>query len=244
MHADNLLYWRMDELIALDKSLLLSWNGSDSLFLDGFMWMYSTVWLWIPLGIMLLVLILRNNDARNSILIFILIALLVLAADRFSAGFCKPFFHRFRPTHDPEIAYLIDIVNNYRGGKYGFISSHACNSFALFTFTALLFRNYAYSICMLAWALINCYSRIYLGVHFPGDILFGALSGLILGAVFHRIYLFLSAKLMYSTSRSSYRSTRELTPSGYSIRQIYSFISLFFLLIIVAMIAGTIFMNQ
>lgn len=233
----------MDELIAFDKSLLLQWNGSDSLFLDGFMWMYSTTWLWIPLALMLLVLIVRNNDARNSILIFILLALVIVVADRVSSGFCKPFFHRFRPTHDPEIGYMVDIVRNYRGGRYGFISSHAANSFALFTFTALLFKNYLYTFSMLLWALITCYSRIYLGVHYPGDILFGSLFGVIVGFAFYKLYLLLSKRLVFTAQRRGYGGNRESTRSGYSIKQINSFVSLFFLLNIVAMISGTIYMN-
>ncbi len=234
----------MDELIALDKSLLLKLNGSDSLFMDGFMWMYTSIWLWLPLGLAILLTIFRNNDIRNSILLVFMIALVVLIADQFSSGFTKPFFQRLRPTHDPEIGYLIDTVKNYRGGRYGFISGHASNSFALFTFMALLFRHPAFTICFFFWAVINCYSRLYLGVHYLSDIICGAFFGVVAGAMIYRLYTFLSARLVYSSSRGTYRNTREVTRTGYPIRQMYGLISLFFLLCLVAMLLGIFYMNN
>jgi len=220
----------MDELIALDKSLLLSWNGSDSLFLDGFMWMYSSTLMWVPLALYLLFLFFSNNDIRNVIVLVLLVALLFVASDRISSGLIKPFFLRLRPTHDPEIGTLVDTVHNYRGGMYGFISSHSA--------TALLFKNYAYSLVMLLWALLLGYSRIYLGVHFPGDVFCGALLGIALGVIFYHIYQFLSSKLSVSMSNHGNRYSRENTASGYSKKQLYGFLSLFFLLNIVALVAG------
>lgn len=157
----------MDELLDLDRTLLLSWNGSDSLFLDGFMWMYSNMWMWFPMAFCLLLLIVRNNDTSRYLTIFLLIGLLVTASDQLSSGLLKPLVERFRPTHEPAIASLIDTVREYRGGTYGFPSSHAANSFALFVFSALLIRHWGYTLAMFLWASITGYSRIYLGVHYP-----------------------------------------------------------------------------
>lgn len=238
----------LDEIIALDKSLLLQWNGSDSLFLDGFMWMYSTTWLWIPLAIMFFVVVLRNNKMRDSILIFLLLALLIAVADRFSSGFCKPFFQRFRPTHDPEISSLVHVVNNYRGGMYGFISSHTANTFAVFSFTALLFKNYTYTFFILLWALISSYSRVYLGVHYFGDVLFGMLSGVVIGSLFYWLYLSASALFVGKNQRNAGRmhrySSGGATRSGYAVNQVHDLVSVFVLLNILAMLFGTIYMNS
>lgn len=229
----------MDELIAFDKSLLLSWNGSDSLFLDGFMWMYSSTWMWVPLALYLLFLFFSNNDIRNVIVLLVLVALLFVASDRISSGLIKPFFLRLRPTHDPEIGTFIDTVRNYRGGMYGFVSSHSANAFAIWSFTALLFKNYAYSLVMLLWALLLGYSRIYLGVHFPGDVFCGALLGIAIGVIFYRVYVFLSSKLSVPMGDGhGNRYSKEITPSGYSKKQLHGFLSLFFLLNIVAFVAG------
>ena len=185
----------MDELIRFDKELLLAMNGSDSPFWDNFMWIHTGTLVWIPLIVALLYVVIKNNAWRETLLVFVMLAVVVLLADRISSGFFKPFFHRFRPTHDPEIMGLVDIVNGYRGGKYGFLSSHAANSFGLVTFLALLFRQKIVTGAMVLWALLHCYSRIYLGVHFPGDILCGILLGMLVGWGVYWAYLLLRRKL-------------------------------------------------
>jgi undecaprenyl-diphosphatase len=93
----------------------------------------------------------------------------------------KPLVARLRPTHNPEIADLIHTVNGYRGGRYGFVSSHAANAATFVTFTALIFRNRYYSILLSLWAFLTAYSRVYLGVHYVGDVLCGALIGVLVG---------------------------------------------------------------
>ena len=113
----------IQQLISLDKELLLQYNGSDSLFWDGFMWIATNMLTWIPLAIGLLYVIFKNNKWKESLLIIVLLALVITFSDQISSGFCKPYFARFRPTQDPELMYQIDIVNGYRGGIYGFISA-------------------------------------------------------------------------------------------------------------------------
>lgn len=139
----------IQQLIEADKELLLTLNGSSSLFWDGFMWTVSGTKIWIPVGAMLLYIIFKNTKFTQGLLILVMLVLTVTLADQFSSGLCKPLFMRFRPAQDPEIMYMVNVVNGYRGGAYGFISSHAANTFAVATFVALLIRNCWMTVIML-----------------------------------------------------------------------------------------------
>lgn len=174
--------------IAADKELLLALNGSDSLFWDGFMWVATSTVVWIPVALALLYVIFKNNKSGESFLIVAMMALTVLLADQIASGLCKPFFARYRPTQDADIMYMVDIVNGYRGGRYGFISSHAANTFAMAVFLSLLIKDRLVTFMLFLWAALNAYSRVYLGVHYPGDILFGAMEGCIVGVGVHLLH--------------------------------------------------------
>lgn len=174
--------------IAVDKELLLALNGSDSLFWDGFMWVATSTVVWIPVALALLYVIFKNNKSGESFLIVAMMALTVLLADQIASGLCKPFFARYRPTQDADIMYMVDIVNGYRGGRYGFISSHAANTFAMAVFLSLLIKDRLVTFMLFLWAALNAYSRVYLGVHYPGDILFGAMEGCIVGVGVHLLH--------------------------------------------------------
>lgn len=197
--------------ITFDQELLLKLNGSDSLFWDGFMWVATSTYIWIPVGVALLYVIFKNNKLKESFLILCLLALTITLADQIASGFCKPFFARFRPTQDPELMYLIDIVNGYRGGRFGFISSHAANTFGVAFFVSLLIRSKSLTVMLMIWAALNAYSRIYLGVHYPGDILFGTLVGIIVGVLVYVLYTKLQQKFF---SKPKFISN-QYTPSGY-----------------------------
>ena len=201
----------IQQLISLDKELLLQYNGSDSLFWDGFMWIATNMLTWIPLAIGLLYVIFKNNKWKESLLIIVLLALVITFSDQISFGFCKPYFARFRPTQDPELMYQIDIVNGYRGGIYGFISSHAANTFGIAIFLSLIIRSWSLGIVLIVWAILNAYSRIYLGVHYPGDILFGTLTGLSVGILMYLLYNFLQIKCFSQTNYIS----NQYTSGGY-----------------------------
>lgn len=227
----------IQQLIDFDKALLLKLNGSDSLFWDGFMYIVTKTKTWIPAAIALLYVIFRNNNLRRGITILCLIALVITLADQTASGICKPLFERFRPTKDPEFMYMVDVVDNYRaGGLYGFISSHAANTFAVATFVSLLIRNARMTFMMYLWALIPTYSRVYLGVHYPGDVFFGMVDGLICSSLVYYLYMFIMKKL---SLRPRFIST-QYTDSGYDVQSINVVVLVLLLTYLYAVIYGMI----
>jgi undecaprenyl-diphosphatase len=126
--------------------------------------------------------LLRQNH-RHALLMLAMIALTVLIADQMSSGLIKQLVQRLRPTHDPALESAIHVINGYRGGMYGFVSSHASNFVASSTIMALVMRHRAVTLSLTVWTLMQCYSRVYLGVHYPGDIMGGILIGLLSGGL-------------------------------------------------------------
>lgn len=188
----------MQSLIELDKTIFLIFNSHHTLYFDQVMWIITGKIIWVPL-ILSFIYIFFKQDWKEGLLAVFMVAITVLLCDQISSGICKPLFERLRPTHDPEFSQYVTVVNGYLGGRYGFISSHAANAFGVAVFSTLLFRNKLFSISVIIWALISCYSRLYLGVHYPGDILFGAFAGSISGYVCYKIYQELHNKIIAST---------------------------------------------
>jgi undecaprenyl-diphosphatase len=174
---------------------------------------------WAPLALMLLYVLLKNNNIKDFLLLLFFVALVVLLTDQISSGFCKPFFARWRPTNDPMLMYAVDIVNETRGGKYGFTSSHAANSFGIATFIMLLIRNKALSISLIIWAAMNAFTRIYLGVHYPGDILAGTVIGVVVGWAVYRLYLYIQNHKRRNARRDWISD--HYTKSGYLVSDVY-----------------------
>lgn len=164
----------------IDTRILLYINGHHSLFWDNVMWQISERNIWIPFYIILLGVIIYKFKKQTWIILLGVIVLIVLS-DQISSGIIKPLVERLRPSNDPLLRNQIHIVNKYTGGLYGFISSHAANTFAIATFLALLFKQKIFTLCILIWAAIVSFSRIYLGVHYPGDVLCGAMLGIGVG---------------------------------------------------------------
>lgn len=209
-------------IVDFDKYLLLALNGSDSIFWDGCMKIYTTMVVWIPLILVLIYVLLKNNSLKDFLLLLLFIALVVTSTDILSSWICKPFFARWRPTNDPELMYLVDVVAGIRGGKYGFTSSHAANSFGIATFLLLLVKNRALTLSLIVWATMNAFTRIYLGVHYPGDILGGTLIGVTVGWSIYRLYHF----VLKHQKNNKHRDwiSDQYTKTGYLVSDIYLFL--------------------
>ncbi len=180
----------METLISLDKQLLLWFNGSEWEWLDQLVYILTNGLTWIPLYLLLFYFVVRRckGNYRELILVLACAGLCVLLAGTFNDELVKPTVARLRPTHDEEIGHLVSIVNGYRGGRYGFFSSHAANTFSIALFFSLYFRNKVMTIVLIAYSLINCWTRMYLGVHYPIDITCGLLWGTIVGLTVYKFY--------------------------------------------------------
>ncbi len=177
----------MNKLIELDSQLLQLINYFHTDFWDNAFWMISSIIIWIPLYAVILYAIIKSQKGQSWITILSLIILVVLC-DQISHEVFKHGFERLRPTHDPLLKDFVKIIHGYRGGKYGFVSSHATNTMGLAVLSSLLFRNKVYSIFIYSWVVLIAYSRIYLGVHYPGDVVGGLILGALLGFGVYKLY--------------------------------------------------------
>jgi len=199
------------DLIALDKQWLLAVNGSDSLYLDRVAHVLTTALTWLPIYLSLFYVVLHNNDNFRKVLCVLAGAgLCVLLAGTVDDMIVKPMVARWRPTHDPEIGMLVDVVDGYRGGRYGFFSAHASNTFSIAVYFCWLIRSRLLSIALVIWSFTNCWTRMYLGVHFPGDILVGLTWGFIVGTCVYYLYYRVTKRMSITRHRyvtSTYTST-------------------------------------
>jgi len=174
-------------LISLDKELLIFLNNCNSAFFDDFFFIYSGKFAWLLTAAAIIYVIIKTQKS-DCWIIFLGLVLLILLSDQISSTLIKPLVERLRPTREPTLEGLVHIVHNYRGGGFGFVSSHAANGFAFAVFTSLLFKNRLYSAVIFLWAILTGYSRIYLAVHYPLDVLCGAILGICCGlAVYYLV---------------------------------------------------------
>lgn len=176
----------MIEPLPIDQNLLLALNFDGGPLLDQVMYIVSGKFTWIPLYILLLWLVYRRSGWRGAALFLGLAAMMVLCADQ-SCTFAKNHFSKFRPTHYPPLEGLVHTVNGYVGGLYGTVSSHAANSVGLAVLASMVIRRRWVTVTLAVWSVAVCYSRIYLGVHYPMDILLGTLTGVLWGWVWYRV---------------------------------------------------------
>lgn len=181
----------LEEILHIDRDAFLFLNNLGSPTWDGF-WMFITdKWSALPLYLLLLVLSARLLGAKKTFFLLVTVALLITVSDQL-ANFFKLGVGRLRPCYDPDLNGLFRQVKDSCGGKYGYFSAHAANTFAIATFFSHLFRSkYAFlPWLLLIWAGIVSYSRIYIGVHFPLDVVSGALIGTFMGWLFYHLYIF------------------------------------------------------
>jgi undecaprenyl-diphosphatase len=196
----------IETLDTFDKELLLWLNGFHTPFWDTIMWLFSSAPFWIPFYLILLFVILKSinqnwpqQNYKQWIGVIVSISVAILLADQISSGFFKPFFERLRPSHSSDLEGLVHLLsdpngNIYKGGMYGFVSSHAANSFAIAIFAGYLIKTKNAWIGLILWASLVSYSRIYLGVHYPGDIIGGTIIGVLSGFVAAKLYFFIEEK--------------------------------------------------
>lgn len=176
-------------LVHLDQQLFLLLNSLHTSFLDPVMFALSGKLIWVPLYAAILIYIgIKERNLRNFLFILLFIIVSVILTDRGSV-LIKNLVQRPRPCHEPILEGLVHIVNGKCGGMYGFVSSHAANAFNVAFISLLYIRKRWYSISIVIWALVVGYTRIYLGVHYPGDVLCGSIYGALIGSGVYWMYI-------------------------------------------------------
>ena len=185
----------LERLIHIDTEILLAINGWHAPWADTLMWIISAKETWIPLYLLLIgLLVWRYRQPATTrvkwmqkvpacVLMIIVIGLAVGAADFIASGILKDWVARPRPSRVPELEGVLHLVNGYKSGRYGFVSSHAANTMACGLLFSLIWRKKITTCGLMLWVAANCYSRMYLGVHYPTDILGGLMVGALVAVV-------------------------------------------------------------
>lgn len=180
----------------IDARLLLIVNGAHSPFFDSVMWCISGRWIWVPFYAVLAYLLFRRMSWKRASICLVTIGLIILAADQTCATLIRPEIGRLRPANlNNPLSSFVHVVNGYRGGRYGFPSCHAANTFALAGFMSLVIRHKWFTVMMFSWAFVVSYSRMYLGVHYFGDLFCGATIGSLFAVLFYYLQNYLFKRL-------------------------------------------------
>lgn len=180
----------------IDARLLLIVNDAHSPFFDSVMWCISGRWIWVPFYAVLAYLLFRRMSWKRASICLVTIGLIILAADQTCATLIRPEIGRLRPANlNNPLSSFVHVVNGYRGGRYGFPSCHAANTFALAVFMSLVIRHKWFTVMMFSWAFVVSYSRMYLGVHYFGDLFCGATIGSLFAVLFYYLQNYLFKRL-------------------------------------------------
>ena len=173
----------------VDTSVFLYLNGFHNQYWDYFMTMYSSRFVWVPFYASFLFVMIRNLHIKVTIASLAIIVAIIFVCDQTASTILKPMVERMRPSNlDNPISPLVHVAFDYRGGRYGFPSSHAANAWSMAFFAMYLVRRNKLSLFLTLWALVMSYSRIYLGVHYPGDLLVGTLIGFVAATISYYLY--------------------------------------------------------
>ncbi len=194
----------VEVLASIDEKFFLPLNGAHLPWLDEPFKLISGKLIWAPFYAWILWIL--SVKQRVGLWVTLLCIVLMIVVTDQGSGVIKRLVMRLRPTHEPGIMDLVHTVNNYRGGRFGFFSAHASNAFALAVFVSRAIKSHRFTATMFVWATVVSYSRIYLGVHYPGDILVGMLFGCAVGWFF---YWFASKTTPFFCARLKGRSLRE-----------------------------------
>lgn len=226
------------DIVSLDQQITLALNGSSSPFWDNLVYTTTNTFSWTMVIVALLTIFFKGRPIKEALIILVTIALMIFVADRLCSGIVKPMVGRWRPTNDPYIMYLVDVVRDYRGGRFGFFSGHACNTFCMATFLSLLFRYRNLTLTLYFWAATTTFTRIYLGVHYVGDITVGLIVGCIIGTLFSYLHNLIQRRMFRHKSMVS----SQFTPTGFLKSDLNALLAVIFInycvVIIVAMTLG------
>ncbi|MGB3946962.1 MAG: phosphatase PAP2 family protein [Bacteroidia bacterium] len=190
----------IQQIKAIDTDLFIFLNSKHNAFFDVLMYWASHKFFWIPLYLFFLYLVYKQIGKRVWT-VLIAVVLLIILSDQLSVHLFKNVFMRLRPCHEPLLQSSIHLLNNHCGGSFGFVSSHAANTFALASFLILFFENKTryFTFFLIAWACFVSYSRVYSGVHYPGDVIVGGVLGGGIGIVVYKWYVFFMNKCSKDT---------------------------------------------
>ena len=201
----------------MDRSILGVFNDNHSLFFDTLMVTLTSGVTWVPLYIALLYLVVKNNETiEQIIMVMVGCALCFCMTELVTEGIVKPLVARPRPGSDPEWMHMVHVVHDRRSNNYSFFSAHASNTFGIAMFFCLLVRNRVFSWLMVTWSLVNCYTRLYLAMHYPTDIAVGIAFGAIVGLMAYFLYWTVSKKMKH---RQHYVSS-QYTATGYNVADV------------------------
>lgn len=221
---------------AFDFKTLLWFNGSDNVVLDQLAMALTSGFTWVPLYVMLLVIVVRNNESMGQIAVIVGSALLCVAvSDGIVDGIVKPLAARWRPSTDPALKYAVQVVDGVRLKGYGFCSAHAANTMSLAVFFSLLVRSRMLTLTMVVWSLVNCWTRLYLGVHYPLDVACGMLLGMVVGSLAYlfcyRVYRRISPEIKYVSN--------QYTSTGYDYDDVDMILTVLMLILVYVVIRVT-----